>query len=757
MLIAACVPAGDAQTGTLTTVMASPSGPQFTVDGTTYFSPMSAFWPVGSLHTLSIPAGTGYSYDQTFTTQYQFQGWSSSSGLNSSTTIQVIANVGTTKYTAVYNTLYQFSVQFACNPAPCSGVPGTVQVNGGLASSTPVWQSLGTSETLLAASNPGYIFAGWAVGTAPLILSELTTVSVAAPTTVTAVYIASKPVSLVTNPPGLEIYADGTLVATPQALQWALGSSHTVSQLPKQNDSANKYWVPGSWSDGGATTHTYVVGKTLAPETLTATYAAAASAYFLTSPINLNLVIDNVVLPPPYGYIWGVGSSHTVSATTPQTDAQGSLWVFQSWDDGTTAPVRNLTVPVGADVNNNFRMTALYTQQAKLTVNSTVSGQVVTVNGSPCTTPCSSTFAVGAQVRLTAPASIPVSSTSRQDFVGWATGIGAPVPGDWVGSLSSATTSITATYRQMNQLSTSSTPAKGGTWRLTPASADGYYDSQAQVSVGVAPRPGYRFAGWGGDLSGSDPRASLNMNVPHSVTAQFSSTPIIGRGGVRNGAGVGVSEGVAQGSVASIYGENLTAETSVAPSNSTAKSLAGVTVHAGTRALPLYFASPEQINFQIPADLPLGSQSLTVSSPDAPDTTAEFSIVRNAPGLFPAVIEGHTYAMVTHEDGSAVTAAAPARQGELLSLYGTGFGPTDHVRPQGAAVPVSPAFRILDPVTIQIGSGRFSPESALAAPGQIGVDVVQFRLDSSVPSGAAIPLTITVNGVTSNSLSLPVQ
>ena len=106
-------------------------------------------------------------------------------------------------------------------------------------------------------------------------------------------------------------------------------------------------------------------------------------------------------------------------------------------------------------------------------MNSTVSGQVVTVNGSPCTTPCSDTFAAGAQVRLSAPASIAVSSTSRQDFVGWATGIGAPVPGDWVGSLSTASTSITATYRLMNQLTTSSTPSKGGTWRLSPASADG--------------------------------------------------------------------------------------------------------------------------------------------------------------------------------------------------------------------------------------------------------------------------------------------
>ncbi len=757
MLVAACVPAGDAQTGTLTTVMTNPSpGPLFTVDGTPYFSAMSAFWPVGSLHTLSIPSGAGYAYDQTFTTQWQFQQWEWATGTSSAPSIQVIGNVGSTKFTAVFNTLYQFSVQFACNPGPCNGLPGSVTVNGGVYSSSPAWQSQGTAETLVATSNPGWIFAGWQVGTNPLIPYEVTSVSVAGPTTVTAVYIPSKPIKFVTNPPNLLIYADGTLVSTPQSLQWALGSSHTLSGLALQNDDAGKRWVFGSWNDGGAQTHTYVVGKTLAPETVTGSYAAAAYPLFLTSPINLNLVVDSTALPPPYSYIWGVGSTHTVAATTPQTDAQGNHWVFQSWDDGTLTPSRTFTIPAGADVNG-FRMTALYTQQAKLTVNSNISGQVVTVNGSPCTTPCSDTFGVGAQVHLSAPASIPINGTSRQDFVGWATGVGAPVPGDWVGSLSSASTSITATYRLMNQLTTSSSPTRGGAWRVTPASSDGFYDSQAQVSIAVAPRPGYRFSGWGGDLSGSEPRGSLNMNVAHSVTAQFSATPIISRGGVHNGAGIGISQGVAQGSVASIYGENLTAATATAPANSAAKSLAGVTVHAGTRSLPLILASPTQINVQIPADLPLGPQTLTVSSSEMPDISAEFSIVRNAPGIFPALIEGQTYAMVMHEDGSPVTASAPARQGELLTLYGTGFGPTDHVRPQAAALPAAPAYRILDPVKVLVGQAIYAPESATATPGQIGIDMVQFRLDSSVPFGAAIPLVVTVNGVSSNSLSLPIQ
>jgi uncharacterized protein (TIGR03437 family) len=64
---------------------------------------------------------------------------------------------------------------------------------------------------------------------------------------------------------------------------------------------------------------------------------------------------------------------------------------------------------------------------------------------------------------------------------------------------------------------------------------------------------------------------------------------------------------------------------------------------------------------------------------------------------------------------------------------------------------------ILDPVRIQVGSAVVTPESAFAAAGQVGVDLVQFRLDGSAPSGPAIAISLTVNGVVSNTLTLPIQ
>ena len=139
-----------------------------------------------------------------------------------------------------------------------------------------------------------------------------------------------------------------------------------------------------------------------------------------------------------------------------------------------------------------------------------------------------------------------------------------------------------------------------------------------------------------------------------------------------------------------------------------------------------------------------------------PDVNTDFVVVRNSPGVFPLVLDGQSYALVLHEDGSLVTPTSPAQKGELLTAYTTGLGPTDHPRPEGLPVPASPPYVVLDPVSVQVGTGVLAAENAFAAPGQVGLDLVQFRLDSSTPSGIAT-IVVKVNGVASNTLNLPVQ
>jgi uncharacterized protein (TIGR03437 family) len=98
---------------------------------------------------------------------------------------------------------------------------------------------------------------------------------------------------------------------------------------------------------------------------------------------------------------------------------------------------------------------------------------------------------------------------------------------------------------------------------------------------------------------------------------------------------------------------------------------------------------------------------------------------------------------------------SPAVAGELLTVYGTGFGPATVARPLGYPVQATPSDPIVDSVTVTAGTETFPAQNSFAAPGQIGVDVVQFSLDGSQSGNLAFK--VTVNGVDSNSLTLVAQ
>jgi uncharacterized protein (TIGR03437 family) len=131
-------------------------------------------------------------------------------------------------------------------------------------------------------------------------------------------------------------------------------------------------------------------------------------------------------------------------------------------------------------------------------------------------------------------------------------------------------------------------------------------------------------------------------------------------------------------------------------------------------------------------------------------------VARAAPGIFSQAANGDLFAVAAHEDGSPVTLESPARKGEMLTVYGTGFGPTDRPRPEGFPVPASPALLLVDPVSIKLGDADIAASGAFATAGRVGVDAVQFRLGNEIPGGNT-PLRLTINGQESNQVLLPIQ
>jgi uncharacterized protein (TIGR03437 family) len=192
------------------------------------------------------------------------------------------------------------------------------------------------------------------------------------------------------------------------------------------------------------------------------------------------------------------------------------------------------------------------------------------------------------------------------------------------------------------------------------------------------------------------------------------------------------------------------------------QTLGGVTARIGDRLAPLFFVAPEQINLQLPSGLDPGPYTLTISVEGLPDASAGFVVARNAPGIFTQVVgdqkSGYqALALALHENGALVTLDAPALRGELLTLYVTGSGPLDHPRPDGLAIPETPRFNVVDPVSILVGDATLPAEAAFAVPGQVALENVRFRLADGAPSSTLAPLRIRINARDSNTVLLPIK
>ena len=734
--------------GSVTRITPVPDGAGYSVDGQYYQHASSAMWPAGSKHTLWVSDAIQFYQNRT---QYAFTGWTFSGG-SLPNPVTVTASPAITEYQAVFTINYAIGLVLAnCpDPANCTS-PGVVTVSGAsYNSSTDVFVAANSTVVLQAFPNPGYVFAGWQAGANQTIVGFQNTVTVNYPMYVYPLFQVARKVNLSTTPVQLQVLADRALVPTPTTMEWGVGSVHTVGgNSPQQDTATGKWWAFQSWSDGGALNHAYTVATSNMPTSLTATYVPAALVSILTQPSGLKIKVDGQynVLDPLY-FAWGPGETHHLEAAQQQTDTAGRVWQFSSWSNGGAA-TQDYVVPADA-ATNAVRLVATYTPLTKVTVNSSLPGLSVQLDGVACQTPCQTQRNPGTQVKVSAPASVPQSVGTRADFDGW-----PGTTGDLVVTVGDSPIVLNATYHLLNQLTTASDPLNGAVWTVQPATADGFYAANTNVAVSLSTQPGYKFLHWTGDLSGTIPSGIVAMSAPRVVKALFTPIPYIAPAGVANAAGTTPQAGVAPGSILSIFGVNLASLTAVAPDGMLPQTLGGLTVAVGDRLLPLFYVSPGQINAQVPDDLATGDKVVTVSPTGAAQVQASFTVVRDAPGLFAVTVDGQAMAMVIHEDGSSVTADAPARPGELLTLYGTGFGPAERPRPEGFPIPQSPSYNLLDAVTVQVGQLAVTAENAFAVVGRCGIDAAQFRLDSSVTG--TVTLRVTINGVDSNTLLLPVQ
>ena len=225
---------------------------------------------------------------------------------------------------------------------------------------------------------------------------------------------------------------------------------------------------------------------------------------------------------------------------------------------------------------------------------------------------------------------------------------------------------------------------------------------------------------------------------------------------------------LASESIAALFGSELATEVKAPSSLPLPTTLAGASVKvrdsAGVERLaPLFFASPGQINFQMPPDTALGLCLLTVAKPDGRFAVDTVEARATAPGIFSADSTGKGYAAAlalrVKSDGAQIY--------EPVVRY-------DAAQRQFVAVPIDLSVASDQVYLVLFGTGlRFNggpgavtarvdgvdvAVSYVGAQSQfIGLDQVNLLLPNSLAGKGDADIILTVDGEAANTTSVKIK
>jgi uncharacterized protein (TIGR03437 family) len=216
--------------------------------------------------------------------------------------------------------------------------------------------------------------------------------------------------------------------------------------------------------------------------------------------------------------------------------------------------------------------------------------------------------------------------------------------------------------------------------------------------------------------------------------------PTVNITGVDNGASF--QAGLASATWVSIFGTNLSQtargwQDSDFVNGMLPTSLSGVSATINGRAAYVQYICPTQVNVLAPDDATAGAVQVQVTTAQGKSNNFTAQKQQFAPGFFTM---GGSYVEAQHADYSYVgkpgllpgATTQPAKPGETIVLYGTGFGPTNPPLPSAQLV-TAPAV-LANSVQVTIGG----VEAPVAYAGLVEAGLYQLNVTvPNVPGGDA--------------------
>jgi uncharacterized protein (TIGR03437 family) len=212
------------------------------------------------------------------------------------------------------------------------------------------------------------------------------------------------------------------------------------------------------------------------------------------------------------------------------------------------------------------------------------------------------------------------------------------------------------------------------------------------------------------------------------------------------------------GSWATIQGSNLSSKTDTwnnfIVNGKLPTTVDGVSVTVGGQSAYVYYISPSQINFIVP-EVPAGSQEVVVKNSIGTSPAVNATVATFGPAFFgwpdsQVVATRQDFSLAAKSGTFAGTTTTPAKPGDTIILWGTGFGPTNPSAAQGEETPTNATYSTDTPPTVEIDNVAAKVYGAALAPGFAGLYQVAIQVPESLGNGDW-PIVATIGGVSSPS------
>ena len=216
---------------------------------------------------------------------------------------------------------------------------------------------------------------------------------------------------------------------------------------------------------------------------------------------------------------------------------------------------------------------------------------------------------------------------------------------------------------------------------------------------------------------------------------------------------------IAPGSIVSLFGSNLSLGSQTATKLPLPAQMNAVTVTIRDEPVPLFFVSPEQINFHLNSIAP-GELSVVVRNAGVASAVAVVPTVIAAPAIFTLTQQGTGQGAVLIAGTGLVAGdvpgvpSRPVGRGEAIEIFATGFGFLESTLLRSGAPPELGQARPEIAPAIQVGGVSAQLLFSGPAPGFVGVDQVNAVIPEEAPSGDAVELVVSLGDNSSKPVTI---